>query len=320
MVSGKAFDLADHSTHDRDTFVSGCEECLGRFLAWLTRDRVHMPTGFPTLDRLTYGGIEPGTFMVVGGLTSTGKSLLGLAFLEAARRAGHDVAVMAYEMAWVQWVQRATARIGILESSQLEDQAHVFSNLTAFTEAARMHFHPTGNGRPGPGRLIVRFEQDATREGMIDRIRQLAKLGTRLVLLDYIQIVRARGRRSRFEEIEDVVTDLKHLALQQRVGIVALGQLHRAAADRSPHVGNFYGASAIEHAADLIGLLDHTQIGRLSDHAKSIPFRLKKNRLYGLLGGLKVHLDKRTLTMTELEELPEQEERQTWDTKTHTGD
>ena len=298
----------DHTKHDR-AWVGSCPHCQARYVAHLTRDRIRVPTGFATLDRLVCGGWEPPHLAIFGGLTGTGKSLLGMNLCEAARSRGHDVLILSYEMAWTQWAGRMVARIGPLTAGDLEQQDRVFASLQPFVEAQRRHF-----AGDGPGRICVAFDERPEIKRLTAALGRAADLGVRVVLIDYLQLLRGQDRRRRFEELEDVVCSLKTGSLNHGLVCIALGQLNRGCHGRSPHVGDFFGASAIEHAADTIGLLDHTTVTR-TEAGHTIVCRVKKNRFYGLRGGWRMLVDRDTLCMTELDTVHE-EDAESWGTST----
>jgi replicative DNA helicase len=86
-------------------------------------------------------------------------------------------------------------------------------------------------------------------------LKSRAPLG--LVLVDYVQLVRAPGS-NRYEQLRDVSYGLKALAKELAVPIIVLAQLNRGVEAREhkrPHISDLRDSGAIEEAADIVGLL-----------------------------------------------------------------
>jgi replicative DNA helicase len=86
--------------------------------------------------------------------------------------------------------------------------------------------------------------------------RLQAEHGLGLIIIDYLQLLRGRGRiENRQQEISEISRSLKALAKELRVPVVALSQLSRAVeqrSDRIPQLADLRESGAIEQDADLI--------------------------------------------------------------------
>lgn len=93
--------------------------------------------------------------------------------------------------------------------------------------------------------------QIATRARRVKR-----KLGTRLVVVDYLQLMRSAGRRdNRNQEISEITNGLKALAKELGVPVLALSQLSRQVehrADKRPQMADLRDSGSIEQDADTI--------------------------------------------------------------------
>src|SRR5206468_1466827 len=89
-------------------------------------------------------------------------------------------------------------------------------------------------------------------------MRLKAEHGLDLLVVDYLQLMRGRGRyESRQQEISDISRSLKELAKELRVPILALSQLSRAPETRSedrhrPRLSDLRESGAIEQDADVV--------------------------------------------------------------------
>ena len=87
-------------------------------------------------------------------------------------------------------------------------------------------------------------------------IRRLRKrFGIRIVFIDYLQIL-ANGRGDNREQLlGDMARDLKRLAVEQDVAIVALSQLARNIGAKEPSLSRLRGSGQIEEACDIAVLI-----------------------------------------------------------------
>src|SRR5262249_35292600 len=88
------------------------------------------------------------------------------------------------------------------------------------------------------------------------RLKSEGKLG--LVVIDYLQLIRAHGRvENRVQEISQITRNLKALAKELDVPIIALSQLSRAVeqrhgADKRPQLSDLRESGSVEQDADLV--------------------------------------------------------------------
>lgn len=82
------------------------------------------------------------------------------------------------------------------------------------------------------------------------------RLGTRLIVIDYLQLMRASGgRENRVQEMTEITTGLKALAKELGCPILALSQLSRKVEDRAdkrPHLADLRESGSIEQDADTV--------------------------------------------------------------------
>lgn len=214
--------------------------------------RVMIPTGYPLLDKRLIG-FEPGDLVIIGGRSGMGKSaFVGNLALNMAR-IGYGVAILSLEMMRKANVRRMLCADGRASSSQLRAgrlDLQNYRRLVAATERL--------DGLP----IAI---DDGKGAGVTDLRARLRRLtmpeGKRVsvVAIDYLQLLRP-GRRAgnREAEVSGIARDLKELAAELGVVILALSQIARGVegrADKRPMMSDLRESGEIEQAADAVLLL-----------------------------------------------------------------
>jgi replicative DNA helicase len=206
-------------------------------------------TGYNRLDELT-AGLQPSDLIIVAARPSMGKTAFALSMcMRAAIQDNVPVAIFSLEMSMEQLIMRmlcswgrvdlAHLRRGWLDDkdwANLYEAANVLSNAPIFIDDT-------------PSLTPLEL-QARTRRLKAD----VGRLG--MVMVDYLQLMRINRRiDSREQEISEISRNLKALAKEHNVPVVALSQLNRKVEDRSdkrPLLSDLRESGAIEQDADVI--------------------------------------------------------------------
>ncbi|MES0838443.1 DnaB-like helicase C-terminal domain-containing protein [Nocardiopsis tropica] len=214
--------------------------------------RPNAVTGFKELDELTVG-LEPGTLTVISGRPSVGKSMLlgNIACSSALRHAIPTV-----------WIEQESSRRNVLDR--------------VFSAEARIPRHLMRLGMMTDadwGRIAVQMGRVATSPLLIhagvrvdtEQVRQLAQeSGANLVAVDGLQHLKPhRERETREREVSDITRDLKDIALELQVPVVATAHLNRVPLQRfdsSPTLDDLRESDLIAHLADTVILIERPDL------------------------------------------------------------
>ena len=210
-------------------------------------------TGFELLDKVT-SGWQPSDLIIIAARPGMGKTAFVLSMARnIAIDFGHPVALFSLEMSSVQLITRLISsetglsseklRTGKLEKHEWEQLSIKVKNL----EKAPLYIDDT------PSLSI--FDLRA-------KSRRLAsQYGIKLIVVDYLQLMTAGGNGggNREQEISTISRNLKALAKELAVPVIALSQLSRAVETRGsskrPLLSDLRESGAIEQDADIVSFI-----------------------------------------------------------------
>ncbi|HJZ68255.1 MAG TPA: replicative DNA helicase, partial [Blastocatellia bacterium] len=104
--------------------------------------------------------------------------------------------------------------------------------------------------------------------------RLKAEHGLDLLIIDYLQLMAGRGRiESRQQEVSQISRDLKGLAKELEVPVVALSQLSRAPETRSEHkpqLSDLRESGAIEQDSDVVSFIYREELYNPTDENQGV--------------------------------------------------
>jgi len=210
-----------------------------------------VPTGFVDLDEMTRG-LQPGDLVIVAARPSMGKTSLVLNIAQhVAVQGEHTVGFFSLEMS------KESLFIRLLTSEAQIDSHRLMSGHIADRDYSRISH---ALERLSSMRLFI---DDTANIGVLEmraKSRRLqAEHGLSLIVVDYIQLMSARGRyENRTLELASISRSLKGLAKELNAPIVVLSQLSRAPESRSDHrpqLSDLRESGALEQDADVVILI-----------------------------------------------------------------
>ncbi len=184
-----------------------------------------VPTGYTKLDEMT-GGMQNGDMIIVAARPSMGKTALCLNIAQtAAIEHQKKVAIFSLEMSKESLVQRLLTSEARVNAHQLRTGHLRDDDWQLLTEAA---------GHLASAPIYIDDSAASTVLEMRAKARRLqAQHGLDMIIVDYLQLMRATGRSdNRQQEITEISRGLKALAKELSVPVLALSQLSRAVVQR----------------------------------------------------------------------------------------
>ncbi|WP_010636388.1 replicative DNA helicase [Streptomyces albidoflavus] len=211
-----------------------------------------LATGFTDVDSLT-SGLLPGQMVIVAGRPSLGKSTLAL---DIARHVSVKNTVPALFFSLEMGRQELMDKVFAAEAGI--SLQHITSGQMTDGDWDRLARRmPAIQKAP----LFIDDTESLTimeARAKARRIKQRHGLG--LVVVDYVQLMRHGGRRpdSRQEEVTEISRNIKLMAKELQVPVIALCQLNRGPeqrTDRKPQLSDLRESGALEQDADIVVLI-----------------------------------------------------------------
>ena len=206
-------------------------------------------SGFPDLDEYL-GGLQRADLVILGARPSMGKSTLAVNMAVNAARTGQVCGVFSLEMTREQLAMRILASEAGVDSHRLRLGLYTHQEEGRIIDAI--------------GRLseLPVFIDDTPYQGMVELRGKAKRLAQEQVLdllvVDYLQLVQGKqrwGQSNRVQEITEISRELKALAGDLRVALIACSQLNRQLENRPnsrPRLADLRDSGSIEQDADVV--------------------------------------------------------------------
>ena len=241
-----------------------------------TSDVTGLPTGFRDLDKITTG-LHPDQLIILAARPAVGKTAFVLNIAQnVGTKQNKAVAVFSLEMGAESLVDRMLAAEGMIDSHALrtgqlteQDWNNVMIAQGALAEAP-IYIDDT------PGIKITEIRARSR------KLSQEVEGGLGLIVIDYLQLITGTRPENRQQEVSDISRQLKILAKELKVPVIALSQLSRGVEqrqDKRPVLSDIRESGSIEQDADIVAFLyrDDTTEKRVKNQRmrlKIIPSKL----------------------------------------------
>ena len=226
-------------------------------------------SGFRQLDILT-SGFQRGDLIIIGARPSIGKTALAMTMaVNMCSRFNFVVGFFSCEMSIEQLGLR------IISSQAKINLALVKNGMMNPRDFERI------NVAGSQLREALMVIDDTPNIGLADlksRARKMKRLGVQIIFVDYITLIKHENRNiPRHEQVGDVSKNLKQLARELDIPIIALSQVTRGAEGRMPTLADLRQSGEIEEDADVIMFL-HRESKNKKEHTEKTKLRLAKHR------------------------------------------
>ena len=216
-----------------------------------------VPTGYKRLDKLTHG-LKGGALIVIAARPGMGKTSLAMNLVEnASLRAGKTCAVFSLEMPRTEIVERlicSYASVSMKKAQDGELGAKEWKKLMLAGDQLKK------------SKILIDDSPKITPAEILSKCRRLKSSadGLDLIMIDYIQLMSGgdsamAGNENRQQEIASITRDLKIMAKELNVPVIALSQLKRIQS-KEPQLSDLRESGAIEQDADIVMFINRPEV------------------------------------------------------------
>ena len=214
-------------------------------------DVTGLSTGYKDLDAMTTG-LHKDELIILAARPGVGKTAFALNLAQnAATKSNATVAIFSLEMGAEQLVNRMLCSEGSIDANSLRtgklDENQWNSLVVAMGSLSRTNVYIDDT----PGVKMAEIRSKCRR-----LLKESGKLD--LVIVDYLQLIEGTGQENRQQEVSVISRNLKKLAKELHVPIIALSQLSRgveARQDKRPMLSDIRESGSIEQDADIVAFL-----------------------------------------------------------------
>ncbi len=228
-----------------------------------------VPTGFRDLDS-KLAGMQDSNLLILASRPGQGKTSMALNIAQyVAVSAGLPVGIFSLEMSQEELVDRLLVGQADIDAWKLKTGRLGESDFDKLSLAM---------GELAEAPIFIDDTPGITISEMRTKARRLqAEHGLKLLIVDYLQLVRGRNLENRVQEVSEISQNLKNLARELKIPVLAISQLSRAVEQRGtrrPQLADLRESGAIEQDADVVMFLWREDL----EHAEQVTLDIQKHR------------------------------------------
>lgn len=206
-----------------------------------------VPTSFKDLDN-ALAGLQDSNLIVLAARPGIGKTAMSL---NVARHAAVEekipTGIFSLEMSKEELLERLLVRQADIDAWRLKTGKLEEEEFTRLSDAMGILAEAPLFIDDTPGISVLEMRTKAR--------RLQVEQGLKLLIADYLQLIRGRGLENRVQEVSEITQGLKNLARELKIPILAVSQLSRAVEIRGgarPRLADLRESGSIEQEADVV--------------------------------------------------------------------
>lgn len=235
----KISDVLHDSMEEIDQLYKNDEEITG------------ISTGYRALDLMT-AGLHDDELIILAARPGVGKTAFALNIAQnIGTSTDENIAIFSLEMGATQLVNRMLCAEGTINANNLrtgqlteEEFEKLFVAMGSLSKA-NIFIDDT------PGIRVSEIRAKSRR-----LMQERGGIG--LIIIDYLQLIEGSGRESRQQEVSEISRQLKKLAMELSVPVIAISQLSRSVEqrqDKRPILSDLRESGSLEQDADIVSFL-----------------------------------------------------------------
>jgi len=243
--------------------------------------------GISDLDKWTSGLVNPRVY-VVGGLKKAGKSRFLIFLMKNLHEQNIPTAFLSLEMPSYEVNKLLRACFCGIDDLRLRSSSYLSKEMLKRLSSVKIDNTVLG----------VECRAGLELKQILSRIRKYAKMGFKVIIIDYIQRI-DHDRNKQAQELENISIKIADSARINNIIIIILSQLNALGEKQVPNMGHLKGSGGIGEAADTIILFDNLYRRTKKENVKN-KIDLYIEQRYGDSGKLAIQADLGSCTFRNL--------------------
>lgn len=249
-----------------------------------------VPTGFRDLDS-KLAGMQNSNLLILASRPGQGKTSMALNIAQyVAVTAGLPVGIFSLEMSQEELVDRLLIGQADIDAWKLKTGRLDEKDFDRLSLAM---------GELAEAPIFIDDTPGITISEMRTKARRLQiEHGLKFLIVDYLQLIKGRNLENRVQEVSEISQNLKNLARELKIPILAISQLSRAVeqrGSRKPQLADLRESGAIEQDADVVMFIYREDLEKMEQvtldiqkHRNgptgeiSLVFRAERTKFYGM--------------------------------------
>lgn len=242
-----------------------------------------LSTGINPLDEALEGGFYKKNLVILGAISSLGKTTLALQIGDNIAREGNDVLIFSLEMSKEELIAKSISRNTFLKAKEKEYTELALTtreilkgiglkNNAFNNERAKTYQEAYEDYKEKIASHLYITECNEDIEININTINDKIKNHIAItnnkpfVIIDYLQIIQHQERGLTDKQVIDkIVTSLKRIARDNDITILLISAFNRASYTQESNLASFRDSSTIEYTADVLISLQHEILDGVTD-------------------------------------------------------
>jgi len=208
---------------------------------------ISVSSGYHSIDEII-NGFDLGDLVVIAGRPAMGKSCLVANMALRLAKKGNPILFISLEMKADQISKRMIASLASIHLTKLKN-----NNLTSPYEVEAFQKAMTiADSLP----ITIEDSGSLTLSKLRYQIKKFVnKTKGKVVIIDYIQLIKHKGKGQRVDDVTEITNTLKDLAMEFNIVIIGLSQLSRAVEsrdDKRPILSDLRESGSIEQDASVV--------------------------------------------------------------------
>ncbi len=240
-------------------------------------------TGIYELDNVLEGGFYKKNLVILGAISSLGKTTLALEIGDNIARQEKDVLIFSLEMSREELIAKSLSRLTYLKAYKESSTGYALTTREILTGKGLIYSDKRGHlyqealndYKENIASHIYITECNDNVEININTINEKIKNHIAItnnkpfVIIDYLQIIQSKEKGLTDKQaIDKIVVSLKRIARENDITILLISAFNRASYNQESNLASFRDSSTIEYTSDVLISLQHEQLDGITDDTK----------------------------------------------------